>query len=128
MTVGEHPDLLTIQLDLLARLGDRTSQPRTVSEARERLRRVAAERRVLIVVDDVWSDAAALAFRITGPSGRLIYTSRDEQVITAAGATAHRIEVIEVLSREVARGLAAGILNIEVDALPATAARSFQDR
>ena len=37
------------------------------------------------------SDAAALAFRITGPVGRLLYTSRDEQVITTAGARPYRV-------------------------------------
>jgi WD40 repeat protein len=124
VTVGEHPDLLGLQLDLLARLGvaGDTALPRTVAEATGRLQHAMTDRQVLLVVDDVWSDAAALAFRVTGPRGRLLYTSRDEQVITAVRSAAHRIGV---LSRDTARALAAGILGEQAAALPAAADGAF---
>jgi hypothetical protein len=86
VTVGEKADVLGVQLELLARLGTRDRTPRTLIEARDALREVLSERRALVVVDDVWSDTAALAFRVTGPQGRVLYTSRDPQALTAAGA------------------------------------------
>jgi hypothetical protein len=46
-----------------------------VSEAGELLRVALQDRRVLLVVDVVWSAAAAHAFRVTGPRDRLLYTS-----------------------------------------------------
>ena len=52
------------------------------------------DRRVLLVVDDVWAVDDAQDFRVTGPHGRLLYTSRDQGVISAAGATAHRVGVL----------------------------------
>ncbi|MGH3934512.1 MAG: NB-ARC domain-containing protein, partial [Pseudonocardiaceae bacterium] len=124
VTVGEKADLLAVQLDLLARLGARDRAPRTPAEAVDHLREVLASRRVLLVVDDVWSDAAALAFRATGPRGRVLYTSRDPQVLTAAGARLHHIDV---LSPAVARALAAAVLDVAPGALPAAADRAFAD-
>jgi hypothetical protein len=124
VTVGEQPDLLGLQLDLMARLGvdGDAMSARTVGEATGRLQQAVADRQVLLVIDDVWSDAAAQAFRITGPRGRLLYTSRDEQVITATGSASHRLGV---LSRETARALAAGILGVRAAALPIDADRAF---
>ena len=125
VTVGEQPDLLGLQLDLMARLGidyaDAMSA-RTVADATGRLQQALADRQVLLVIDDVWSDAAAQAFRITGPRGRLLFTSRDEQVITATGSASHRIGV---LSRETARALAAGILGVPAATLPTDADHAF---
>ena len=55
VTVGEHADLLAAQLDLLDRLDAGGPVPSTVAEATDRLRGVLATRRVLLVVDDVWT-------------------------------------------------------------------------
>jgi hypothetical protein len=85
---------------------------------------VLAERRALLVVDDVWSDAAARAFRATGPRGRVLYTSRDQQVLAAAGA---RLHPVDVLSPAAARALAAAILDVPPADLPRTANRAFAD-
>ena len=110
VTVGERPDVLALQLRLLARLGAGGGQaPRTVTEAADALTELVATRRLLLVVDDVWSVDAARAFRVTGPHGRVVYTSRDPAVLAGAGARAHRVEV---LSPAAARGLAARVLGV----------------
>ena len=83
--------------------------PRTPTDARDRLTQVLAARRVLLVVDDVWSDAAAQALRVTGPQGRILYTTRDPQVLAAVRARPH---LVDVLSPDTSRALAAGILDI----------------
>jgi hypothetical protein len=116
VTVGERPDVLALQLRLLTRLGAGGGQaPRTVTEAAAALTEVVATRRLLLVVDDVWSVDAARAFRVTGPHGRVVYTSRDPAVLAGAGAHAHRVEV---LSPAAARGLAAGVLGVMASELP----------
>ncbi len=124
VTLGEKADVLAGQLDLLARLGARDRTPRTPAEALGQLREVLENRRMLLVVDDVWSDAAALAFRVTGPRGRVLYTSRDPQVLTAAGAHLRRVEV---LSPDAARAVAAAVLDVAPGALPAAVDRAFAD-
>lgn len=91
VTVGEKADLLAVQLDLLVRLGGGETGLWTCSEATQRLTSVLRERRVLLVVDDVWSDAAALAFRVTGAQGRVLYTTRDAGVLAACGARPQQV-------------------------------------
>jgi hypothetical protein len=59
---------------------------------------------------------------VTGPHGRLLYTSRDQGVITSTGAATHRVGV---LSPAAARVMAAEILATTADALPDDADRAF---
>ena len=121
VTVGERPDVLALQLDLLSRLGARP-EARTRAEAAQALRAVLADKRVLLVVDDVWSADDAQDFRITGPRGRLLYASRDQTVVAAAGAAAHRVGV---LSPDAARALAGEVLGVPAATLPPAADRVF---
>lgn len=73
---------------------------------------------MLLIADDVWTADAAQAFRVTGPRGRVVYTSRSADLMMAIGAAAHRVDV---LSPAAARDLAAGVLGFappaEADAL-----------
>jgi WD40 repeat protein len=124
VNIGEKADVLAVQLDLLARLGARHRAPRTSSDAREQLRELLEDRRVLVMVDDVWSTTAALAFRVTGPRGRVLYTSRDPQVLEAAGARLHHVDV---LSPETARALAASIVEVAPEALSTAAESAFAE-
>src|SRR5664280_789292 len=114
--VGEQADLVGTQLDLLARLGDRDAVVRSVGTGRRLLAQALADRRVLLVVDDVWSTAAAAAFRVTGPTGRVLYTSRDRQVLAAVDA---RVETVDVLAEPAARALLAGLSDTPLGRLPA---------
>jgi WD40 repeat protein len=120
ITLGESDDLLAAQLALLGRLRLEGTLPATPSEARRVLERKLADRRVLLIVDDVWSEAAAAAFRATGADGRVIYTSRDEQVLTAVGA---RLETVDVLDEATALALLADISGTPSAGLPREAAQ-----
>src|SRR6185312_14916506 len=93
VTAGEAPDLAGLQAGLLARLGAAGPAPRSAAEGAGLLRQTLASRQVLLVVDDVWSAAAAQAFRVTGPRGRVLYTTRDPAVLAAAGAVAEPVGV-----------------------------------
>lgn len=86
VSFGESGNILTAQLDLLRRLDSSLPAPRTPSDAEQILRKILAERQVLLVVDDVWSDGAAHAFRLTGPEGQVLYTTRDSEVLEARSA------------------------------------------
>ncbi|MCA1674232.1 MAG: TIR domain-containing protein, partial [Actinobacteria bacterium] len=123
VSVGEQADVLAVQLELLVRLGAADRVPRSPDEARDQLAEVLRERGALLVVDDVWSAAAAQALRVTGPRGRVLYTSRDRQVLAAAGARLHRVEV---LSPSAGRALAAGVLDVSPGNLPAAADQAFE--
>jgi hypothetical protein len=62
VTVGEHADLIALQIALLKRLGAESTDFRSLDQGAQRLRVALAERRCLLVVDDVWSaDGPSLA-------------------------------------------------------------------
>src|SRR5205814_5872274 len=115
---GERGDALGAQIDLLGRLGVNDAEVRSLTHGTAVLRSTLQDRRVLLVVDDVWSDAAALAFDVVGRGGRVLYTSRDKRVLEAAGA---RIQQVDVLAEGSARELLAAIAQINTGALPAEA-------
>jgi WD40 repeat protein len=115
IALGECADLLGTQLDLLGRLGVSAVEPRTTLDAIKALEQVVADRRCLLVVDDVWTAAAAQAFDVTGPAGRVLYTTRDPATLRDVGADVH---CIEVLSDIAARRLLAGLTNTPVRELP----------
>ena len=120
VTMGERANLVATQLDLLARLGLPDAAVRSAHHGRRLLKETLAGRWVLLVVDDVWSVAAATAFRATGPGGRVLYTTRYPNVLAKVGA---RVELVEVLSVPVARQLLARITGDLATALPAEADR-----
>ena len=116
VTAGEQPDLVGLQAGLLSRLGAAGMAPRSATEGAGLLRQALAGRQVLLVIDDVWSAAAAQAFRVTGPRGRVLYTTRDPAVLAAVRAVAERVDV---LSPPAARQLLARIAGVPAGALPA---------
>ena len=67
VTVGEQGDLVAAQQGLLARLGAADPGVRSAGQGAGLLRQVLAERRCLLVVDDVWSAAAARGVPGGGP-------------------------------------------------------------
>ncbi len=71
VTVGERGDLVAAQIGLLDRLGAAHPELRSAAQGRGLLRQALADRRCLLVVDDVWSAAAAAAFCAVGPRGNV---------------------------------------------------------
>ena len=114
--LGESPDLVGAQIDLLDRLGAPTAEVRSTLDAATALRNTVADRRCLLVIDDVWSAAAAQAFEVTGPRGRVLYTTRDPRTLCDVHAHVQRIEV---LTDDAARSLLAGLAKTDVRELPA---------
>jgi WD40 repeat protein len=94
VTVGEKADLVAAQIDLLERLGAEHGGLRSATQGLSMLREVQADRRCLVIVDDVWSIAAAAAFRATGPRGRILYTSRDAAVLHGVAADIRQVDTL----------------------------------
>ena len=115
IALGERPDLLGAQIDLLSRLGVPAGEVRTTLDGVKALKRALASRRCLLVVDDVWTVAGAQAFDVTGPLGRVLFTTRDPATLRDVGADVRRIEV---LSEAAARQLLAGLTAIRAGERP----------
>jgi hypothetical protein len=115
LTVGQRPDLLSLQATLHQAATNEMSAFRSVDEGRQALARIFAERACLLVLDDVWDADALRAFDVLGPAGRLLLTTRDGAVLTAVGA---REERLERLPESAALQLLAGWAGEPADALP----------
>ena len=84
LELGPHPPLLQLQARLAAALGDST--PITdVPQGRAQLSRLLAERRCLLVLDNVWNRTDLSAFAVVGSTGGTLVTTRD--AATLAGNT-----------------------------------------
>lgn len=107
VSLGEDPDLVDGQQTILRafRVG---AEIRSPLEGIRELRSELAQRRCLIVVDDVRSVAAAEAFHVTGPSGRVLYTTRDPLILRKLGSVAHELDA---LSPDEARELLGEFIN-----------------
>jgi WD40 repeat protein len=119
-TVGERGDVVALQLALLERLGAARPELRSRDAAANALRQALADRRCLLVVDDVRTTAAAVSFDVTGPRGRVLYTTRDERVLVSVGAN---VRHVDVLPEDAARALLAELAGQRIDALPPTVNR-----
>ena len=125
VTVGERGDLVAAQIGLLERLGAAHPDLRSSRQGLALLRSALADRRSLLVVDDVWSYAATAAFRAAGPRGRVLYTTRDRAVLDDVGADVAQVGVLPLAAaRELLRGLTrARVLPAEADRICAATGR-----
>ena len=69
-------------------------------------------------------DGAAVAFRVTGPDGGVLYTTRDPEILSAVGAGR---QTVDVLSPDLSRQLAAAVLEIAPEDLPTAADDAFEE-
>jgi hypothetical protein len=100
ITLGERPDVVGGLREILRRFGDER-EITSVLEASEALRAVLVGHRVLLIVDDVWSRGDAAAFLVTDRSSRVLFTSRDGEVLTRVGvATAPLDRMTHAEARE----------------------------
>lgn len=122
LTLGERGDVVTAQRQLATWLGGDADGIRTAAQGVVVLRQLLAERRCLVVVDDVWSLGAAQALAVTGSTGRTLVTTRDRLVLERLGADTVELDV---LSEEAARALLSLLTATSPSTLPAEAGRAI---
>ncbi|WP_169807737.1 NB-ARC domain-containing protein [Herbidospora mongoliensis] len=91
ITLGERPDPVAAQIGLARLLGIQGGFRNEV-DGRAALREALSGKRVLLVIDDVWSAAAAEALLVTGAEGRTVLTTRHLLVLTRLHAPAFALE------------------------------------
>ena len=101
-TIGASGNLVAAQSELLSQLEVEHGAVRSTTDGLKLLRDALADRGCLLIVDDVWSVAAAEAFQATGPRSRVLYTTRDRAVLDGVGAA---VQQVDVLSPDAARQL-----------------------
>jgi NB-ARC domain/APAF-1 helical domain/WD domain, G-beta repeat len=119
LTLGQTPDLLTLQWRLLAWVAPDKEPPTEVSAGRDALDTALKSRRWLIVLDDVWRQADLRAFEVADTPSQLLITTRDEGVIRTSGAASH---VVDELTEPAAREFLAKAIGLPERDLPPAAA------
>jgi NB-ARC domain len=86
LTIGQNPNLLASQNQLLRQLTGSKETLTTEREAKDALREALEGRPTLLVVDDVWMIDDADALSVTAPPSRLLITTRNNEVLVGLGA------------------------------------------
>jgi len=94
LTIGQKPNLLDLQNQLLRQLTDSMETLTTEQEAQGALREALESRTALVVADDAWTIDQADAFSVAVPPVRLIITTRNNEVLVGLGAEEHRLDVL----------------------------------
>ena len=96
LTLGQQADLLRTALNMAAALGDDLAEYTDLQRVRNRLPKLLADKKCLLVLDDAWDIAHAELFANgLGPRCRLLVTTRDGGLAGALGAQEHRLDVLE---------------------------------
>ena len=90
LTAGQKPNLLVLQNQLLCQLTGSEQALVTEQEAKDALRKAFEGRRLMVILDDVWTFDDADALSINTSFARLLLTTRNQQVLVGIGAEASR--------------------------------------
>src|ERR1700733_14217213 len=120
VVVGQAPNLLDLQNQLLRQLVPTTAPSATIGEAKTALREALEPRRALVVLDDIWTAAAVDALCISTADCRFLITTRNNDVLIAAGALEHSVDVLSPSEALALLGDWAGTAAVEQFAAEAT--------
>ncbi len=113
--IGQEPQIATRLGDIGHAFGDDRGEYPDEQRGRSRLTALIEHKAMLLVLDDVWDHRHAEAFRVVGPRGRLVITTRSGRLVTQVGALN---QPIDTLTDDEGRALIAERLGIDPAALP----------
>jgi WD40 repeat protein len=94
LVVGQEPDQLALLNDLVAAVAEEYEVVSSLVRAKGKAIQLLAGRRMLLVLDDVWTLEAAEALDVIGPEGRLLITTRNAEVVRGLGAEEVQLDVL----------------------------------
>ncbi len=117
LTIGQQPDLVRLQHGVARHLGSKEHFD-TEPQGRDVLKRLLAQRAVLLILDDVWQTSDAQAFDVLGPRCRALVTTRDAGVLHTLGGPS---VPVDFLTEKEALQLLADAVGVESSVLPSEA-------
>ncbi|MFG6105395.1 NB-ARC domain-containing protein [Leptothoe sp. EHU-05/26/07-4] len=81
VTLGQQPDMLSMVNLWIRQLGDNDYNPTTLQAASLHLRTLLADKKALLVIDDVWHPEHVEPFRIRGVGCHVLVTTRQTKII-----------------------------------------------
>ena len=96
LTVGQKPNVLDLQNLLLRQLNGSQQTFTTQQEAKDTLREKLKDRRILVMLDDIWTVEDGDAFWINAPPVRFLITTRNKEILVGLDAEVHRLGVLSL--------------------------------
>ena len=90
-TLGQNPDILPLLSGWIQALGDNDYKPTATESASNHLRTLLYDKRILLVVDDVWNPEHLEPFRVGGEGSCALVTTREARI---SGAHRHELSVM----------------------------------
>ncbi|NEQ50352.1 MAG: hypothetical protein F6K11_09505, partial [Leptolyngbya sp. SIO3F4] len=115
VSLGQEPNVLSLQTELAKELGEKTPDFSDVSGGKKYLKESLATRCCFVVLDDIWQEQHLRSFDVLGDRCQMLITTRDSSLVTGFGAVEHSLEL---LSQQQARQLLADWTGCELDDLP----------
>jgi WD40 repeat protein len=119
VTIGQQPRLDELQRQLAVALGG-DGQFNNHHDGKEQLRKLLADRAVLLILDDVWERDQADAFNVVSARSRILLTTRDAGLVTALAARENHYRV-ELPTLAEAQAILGGAADVPPDQLPPAA-------
>ncbi|MFG6105324.1 NB-ARC domain-containing protein [Leptothoe sp. EHU-05/26/07-4] len=91
VTLGQQPDMLSMVNLWIRELGDYDYNPTTLQAASLHLRTLLADKKALLVIDDVWHPEHVEPFRIGGAGCCVLVTTRQTKIV---GATRYDVDLM----------------------------------
>jgi tetratricopeptide (TPR) repeat protein len=92
--IGKTPDLISRMADIGVIFGDSRDNYRELTQAKQSLIRMLANKRALLILDDVWDHQHAQVFQVTSVNCRLLITTRQNRVLINLDAQGERLETL----------------------------------
>jgi hypothetical protein len=110
-TLGQQPDILSFLHGWIQALGDYDFKPTGIDAASLQLRTLLADKKALLVVDDLWNAEDVEPFRVAGAGCKLLVTTREAPV---KGAIRYDLDIMtETQSLALLRGYLKHELTLE---------------
>ncbi len=114
VSVGQQPNLVLLLNDVARHMGNHEPFD-SMAKGQGILKKILQDKRVFLVLDDVWSAPDALVFNVLGPRCRALITTRDAGIINTLEGTLHRVDLFDELQ---SLQLLADAIGIDREALP----------
>lgn len=125
LSVGQHPDLPSLQTTLARLYGQANAAYADIAEGSAQLRALLADRAVLLIFDDVWEKRELDALMCFGKRSACLFTTRDEDLARSLGGNDSCVEVPNLEARQARELLAAWASTarnpLTIEQLPRTA-------
>jgi WD40 repeat protein len=97
LTAGHRPSMYELYRAIGVALGDELSNYPDETTARQNAQKALADKKCLLILDDVWELSLGRAFRnlISGTSTRLLITTRNLQINDVLNANEYRLKLID---------------------------------